>query len=114
MNIDIDKNERVKLSEYTKMELVERYYCKYCKRYFKTRRHSCMRDPKFKSCATCENVSFEYDDYRNISESFCLFFDERCRDIKWRTSGFIFRNVTMPRQRYSFIKDCPSWKQKKK
>jgi len=42
------------------MELVERYYCKYCKGYFKTPdRHKCKKDPANKTCWTCEHLAWD-------------------------------------------------------
>ena len=78
------------------MELVERYYCKFCKGYFKTPdRHRCRKDPANKTCTHCKNLWFEWIPGNDMLEGYQQASCEMGIDL---TERIIF--------------DCPEWEAK--
>ncbi len=108
----IQERKRIK-GRYTEMQEMNVFYCKYCKKYFRTKRHSCMKDPAFKSCSTCKNRTFKnhYDEDYSIDKeyAFCRFFDKFCSSLKWNEHEIERCGKTLPIQSHSFIIDCSAW-----
>ena len=53
-----------------KLIKITAYYCSYCKKIFRKRKHFCFSDPDNKSCKTCYGWN-GYDDERGEMEATC-------------------------------------------
>lgn len=109
----IQERKRI-VGRYTEMQEMNVFYCKYCNRYFRSKRHSCMKDPAFKSCSTCKNRTFKdtYDEDYGLEKeyAFCNFFKRFCMELKWLDYEIESQGIVLPIQKHSFIIDCPAWK----
>jgi len=57
---------------------VKAYWCNYCKKLFKIKRHFCWRDPENKACTTC----YGWNDYEtNYDENGDEFREATCRIV---------------------------------
>ena len=48
------------------MEKVTLYRCEYCKKYYKSNRHFCFKDPANKACGSCRH--YRTEEYRSLNQ----------------------------------------------
>lgn len=91
------------------LEKVTRYYCKYCKKDFKTPdRHYCKMNPKLKNCFTCKHLKGWLESEDGVDVGVGILMDPNYPDCE-KELGYEWNIESIKDCNYDM--KCEGWKQ---